>query len=241
MRINVSNLTNRFEKITDVAVLVDVLRSSTAVATALKNGCKFIVPFESIKNAKEARKKNEGEDIILVGENCGLTPEGFDFNSSPKEMNRKNVKGKIIYFKSTNLTRILTRLTRLHGGIDEILIGGLINAKFVAMCCRELQPENVNMIVCGNRHNPFNIEDFVGAGAIVHFLGEKNLTDMAMASLVAYRNPESREKMWEGSTARYLIKVGLKDDIPLCLRENYIDVVPIFKDGRITRLESHRA
>lgn len=237
MRVNVSNLTNRFEKITDVVVLVDVLRSSTTITTALKNGCKFIVPFESIKKAKEARKNKRSENIILVGENYGLIPRGFDFDSSPKEMSRKNVRDKIIYFKSTNLTRILTKLTRSHRNIDKILIGGLINAKPVARYLGEFRPENVNIIVCGNRHNPFNIEDFVGAGAIVHFLREKNLTDMAMAALVAYRNPESRKKMWEGSTARHAIKVRLEDDIPLCLRENYIDVVPIFKNSGITKLE----
>ncbi|MFH1821360.1 MAG: hypothetical protein ABH852_02825 [Methanobacteriota archaeon] len=40
----------------------------------------------------------------------------------------------------------------------------------------------------------------------------------------------------ESPTAKHAIRIGFKRDIPLCIGENYIDIVPIIKNGRIAAL-----
>jgi 2-phosphosulfolactate phosphatase len=231
LRINVTNLQDRREKISDTVVLVDVLRSSATIVMALKNGCKYIIPFKSIEMAKRAGRKL-GPKAILVGEDYGLTPPGFDLNNSPSLVVKEKVKGKIICFRSSNLTRMLEKVRRLRR-VKNILIGGLINAGALARYLKDISPQEVHIVICGNISRAFNLEDFIGAGCIVHRIKKAELTDTALAAMLAYKSPGSIDRIWQGSTARHAVKIGFERDIPLCIKESYVDIVPIYKDGRI--------
>lgn len=74
----------------DAVVIVDVLRSSTAIVTALENGTNSIILCEPLEEAKKVAKKMCPE-VLLVGEQDGITPEGFDLNISPHSMVRESV------------------------------------------------------------------------------------------------------------------------------------------------------
>ncbi|MEM2878896.1 MAG: 2-phosphosulfolactate phosphatase [Candidatus Hadarchaeales archaeon] len=231
MRLNVTNLADKREKIYDTVILVDVLRAGTSIATAIDSGCKYILPFKSIKNAVRM-KKRLGVDAILVGEHYGLTPRGFDLNNSPAQLRKTPLKGKVMCFRSSNLTRILERVKRMEG-VKRILIGCLANAKFLAEYIKKISPGQVHIVICGNLTRPFNLEDFVGAGAIVSHLRGAELTDMAMAALLAYENRDAIRRLWDGRTAKHVVEIGFKEDMPLCIREDYLNVVPIYRDGKI--------
>lgn len=226
-----TNLTDRREKISDTVVLIDVLRAGTSIAIAIDNGCKYILPFKSIKKAVE-EKKRLGSRAVLVGEHYGFTPKGFDLNNSPVELKKADLKGKIVCFRSSNLTRVLEKVKRLRS-VKRILIGALANAKFLARYIEKVSPEEVHIVICGNLSRPFNLEDFVGAGAIVSHLKGAELTDMALAALLAYESRDATKRLWEGRTAKHMVEIGFKDDMLPCIKENYIKVVPIYRNGKI--------
>ncbi|MCD6421349.1 MAG: 2-phosphosulfolactate phosphatase, partial [Thaumarchaeota archaeon] len=70
-------------------VVVDVFRSSTSIVIALENGAEEIIPCASIEEARRLKKLDP--DVLLVGEERGITPEGFDLNISPSLLTRDRV------------------------------------------------------------------------------------------------------------------------------------------------------
>lgn len=235
MRIN--TLVGEPEEIGDIVVVVDVIRSSTTITTLLDNGCRYVRPFrltEEARKAKEEAVKWGDTDTLLVGEERGFTPKGFDLNISPACMSEEKVKGKIIFYRSSNLTRIL----HFCRGAQRIVIGGLINARAVANYLRNLEPEEIGIIACGV-NNKLTLEDLVGAGAIAHHLGGDDLSDMTLASLLVYQNPQWKEKVYEGFVSRYLGQIGFEEDAFPCFRENYSDTVPVLIGDKIVRGNKH--
>ncbi|MBN1894218.1 2-phosphosulfolactate phosphatase, partial [bacterium] len=61
----------------DVAV-VDVLRASTTIITALANGAGEIIPAGTIAEARKAAGKKKKESVLLCGERGGFKIRGFD-------------------------------------------------------------------------------------------------------------------------------------------------------------------
>lgn len=224
------------KKFSQIMVIVDVLRSSTAIISFLDNEAEYIVPC---KSAEEARKLKRSigtglEKAILVGEEMGITPEGFDLNTSPSNIRKELIQGKVLIFSSTNLTRVLDRCK----SAEVVLIGGLINAKAIATYLEFIEPKNVNIVACGIL--PFKmitLEDMVGAGAIVHKLRRGELSDSAMISSLVYQNSKWKEWIYDGYVAKYLTKIGFREDISYCLQEDISDTLPILKNGRIIRLK----
>jgi len=217
------------KRLSEVMVIVDVFRSSTAITIALENGAKYIIPTNSIEEAWRVKSEIEGrEEVLLVGERMGLTPEGFDMNISPKSMRKEIIGGKVLIYTSTNLTRILHRCR----SAGSILIGGLINAEAVAKYLEKLSPVEVAIVACGLLEE-VSLEDVVGAGAIIHNLEEIELSDTAALSLLAYENPRWRELVRRGPTAKYLEEIGFGEDVDFCLRENVSRTVPVLKGDKI--------
>ncbi|KXB05526.1 hypothetical protein AKJ50_00715 [candidate division MSBL1 archaeon SCGC-AAA382A13] len=238
------------EKLDGTLVLVDAYKSSATIVAALDNGAKFVLPFEDEQEAKEAKKewKKKG-DVILAGEKMGVKIEDFDLNISPLDMTEDNVKNKIIIYKSDNLTRILEKCK----GAEEILIGGLINSQAVGEYLNNTKPERVEIVACGTHNknligdfldipcdsqNDFTMEDFIGAGSIIHHLDWDYASDLGLISLLAYENPDWKKKIFQGCIVRALQKAGLEEDIPACFTENISDTIPILKKNQILKLST---
>ncbi len=243
------------EKARGTVVLVDVIRSSTTISVALDKGVKFVVPFKSSDQAREAGEKwSKKEDVLLVGEEFGQKPKGFDMSISPRKMTEDRVEDKVIIYRSTNLTRVLEATK----GAETIIVGGLVNSESVGNFISKLGPETVNITACGVRKKESrllkeeydapcdpcgeaNIEDIIGAGSIVHQLHSETITDLATVSLLAYRNSDWRKKIKEGCVPQVADKLGLEEDVSFCLVEDRNNIVPILSDGIIyplSRLEN---
>lgn len=247
MRIDVS--VGGPEDSSGIHVLVDVYKSSAAITTALDHGAKFVLPFSSADESLEAKEKwKDKEDIILAGEKMGVKMQGFDIDISPLDMTEENVKDKVVIYKSDNLSRIISK----SKDAEKVLIGGLTNSEAVANYIKSLEPKRVEIIACGTHNkkaisdflelscdtnNEMTMEDIIGAGAILHSLDGEKLSDIALISLLAYENPEWKEKISEGCILKALRKVGYERDIPPCFSENESKTVPVFKEGRISVAE----
>jgi 2-phosphosulfolactate phosphatase len=218
LKVHVTSLTGDLRR-TKTLVLVDVLRSSSTIITALSNGAKSVIPFTNLLKALEAHRRAT-LDTVLAGERHGITPKGFDYNISPFEMSRENVSGKTVLYSSSNLTRILGKLRARH----RILIGGVINARAVANYLQS-RYEDVAIVACGTKFGTA-VEDLVGAGFIAASFTHAEFSDDALAAIGSSRAKGWRDLVKRGRVASRLIELGFEMDIDFCISPNSSQIVP---------------
>jgi len=74
--------------------VIDVLRASTSIITALSNGAEAVIPAASPEEAVGLREKFPAGRPLLCGEREGLIIRGFDLGNSPAEF-RAVIDGEI--------------------------------------------------------------------------------------------------------------------------------------------------
>lgn len=92
-----------------IVVVIDMLRATSVITTALKNGAKCVIPILTVDGAFDKAKKLRdcGENVVLGGERRALKIEGFDFSNSPLEYAQNKVLNKTVILSTTNGTRAL--------------------------------------------------------------------------------------------------------------------------------------
>lgn len=215
-------------------VVVDVLRSSTSIATALSNGASKIIPVETVEDATRLAQTLDPKSRLLCGERDGRKVSGFDLGNSPREYTRDRVDGATLVFASTNASPLMAG--RLDGREQRVL--GYVNLSAVAELALR---ERVDLaILCAGKSGRFSLEDAACAGALIRRLaGDGDSTALNDAAEMAREydrrhgsNPESILRLCEHG--RYLIELGFEEDLPVCARIDSVPLVPILKDGRIT-------
>ncbi|NDC53394.1 MAG: 2-phosphosulfolactate phosphatase [Planctomycetia bacterium] len=146
-----------------IAVVIDVLRASTTMITALARGAERVVPVAEVERA---RRVAAGIDrpVLLGGERGGVRIEGFDLGNSPLEYTAERVRGRSVVITTTNGT------AALHACRDarEILIGAIVNRTAVAEWVRELAHADEHvLLVCAGTDGMVSAEDVLAAGAIL--------------------------------------------------------------------------
>ena len=63
-------------------VIIDVLRASTTICTALRNGAREIIPTPDIESATKISKNLRNSLRLLGGERQGKKMDGFDLGNS---------------------------------------------------------------------------------------------------------------------------------------------------------------
>jgi 2-phosphosulfolactate phosphatase len=210
-------------------VVIDVLRASTTITTALAAGAAAVVPCLEITEARELAFKRPGS--LLGGERRGQRIEGFDLGNSPADYVPERVAGKTIVFTTTNGTRALNRCT----GAGRVLIGGLVNRQAV---CRALQADPCVHLVCAGTGGEFSFEDALAAGAMVQQLatGEESwqVNDAARICRLAWESDTNGGQdagrllaaLAASRGGRNLIEIGLGDDLPWAAELDRYALVP---------------
>src|SRR5262249_23039078 len=67
------------------AVMIDALRASTTIVTALANGARAFVPVATPEEAEARARDWPKGDALLGGERSGAPPPGFECGNSPAE------------------------------------------------------------------------------------------------------------------------------------------------------------
>src|SRR5437667_268994 len=122
-----------------IIVIVDILRATSTIATALYNGAKCIIPVDSVSQCIELGKQIDG---VTDGERDGKIAEGLKHGNSPFEYNKKFIEGKTLVLTTTNGTRLLHMA--LEKGAKEIITGSFNNLSSV---CHHLVAEKKNVIL----------------------------------------------------------------------------------------------
>ncbi|MCX8009860.1 MAG: 2-phosphosulfolactate phosphatase, partial [Ignavibacteria bacterium] len=64
-------------------IVIDLLRATSTIVTALNNSAKEIIPVESVAEAVKISKNQEKGTYLLAGEKNAKMIEGFDLGNSP--------------------------------------------------------------------------------------------------------------------------------------------------------------
>src|ERR1700738_3948504 len=97
-------LVNLYDVSNSIVVIIDVLRATSTIATALYNGARSVIPVDSVTRAMEIGRQIQG---ITAGERDGKVAEGLQYGNSPFEYPREFIKGKTLVLTTTNGTKLL--------------------------------------------------------------------------------------------------------------------------------------
>ena len=123
----------------DIAVVIDVLRATTTISWALKNGADSIQVFADLDLLKESAINWQAEKRLMLGERGGKKIEGFDLGNSPLSVTKKVVNGKRLFMSTTNGTKSLKKVQNAK----HLFAMSLPNRKAVAEKIISLKSENV--------------------------------------------------------------------------------------------------
>jgi 2-phosphosulfolactate phosphatase len=215
-----------------VVVIIDVLRATSTIATALYNGAKAVIPVDSVAECIRIGKQIDG---ITAGERDGKVAEGLEYGNSPAEYPRSFIENKILVLTTTNGTRLLQMA--LEKNAQSIITGSFPNLDAV---CNYLLASGQNVVLgCAAWKDKVNIEDTLFAGAVISRIG-KEYSINCDTSQIAHTLYEKARKdlfkfMKDKNASHYhrLHGFGLDDDMQYCLTSGGADVVPVYKEGRL--------
>ncbi len=213
-------------------VIIDVLRATSTIATALNNGARYIVPVDSVAKCIELGRQI---NCITAGEREGKIAEGLSYGNSPFEYSREFINGKILVLTTTNGTRLLHMA--LEKGAREIVTGSFANLDAVTEYL--FQQKNNVILACAAWKDRINIEDTLFAGAVIervhgHFNIECDASHIA-ATLYNKAAGDLFGFLKENNASHYnrLMGYGLEKDIRYCLEPNLANVLPIYEAGKL--------
>lgn len=211
------------------AVVIDVVRASTTIVTALANGAAGVAPAATPDEARAQARLWPGGAALLGGERGGAPPPGFECGNSPAEYTRERVRGRTVVFTTTNGTRALLAVQ----GASRVAVGGFVNAGAVVGWLSR-QPGRT-LLVCAGEMGRFCLEDATCAGLLVRRLvarrPEAKLSDGARAAVTLYGHygGDLDRMLVDAVWAQALREQGRGEDLPLCVRLDAYDVVPVVR------------
>jgi len=227
-----------------LVLIVDVLRASTTVATALGNGARTVIPVEGADEVILRSKEFARSQILLAGEQKMYAIAGFDIGNSPQAFTKEVVEGKTILITTTNGTRTLLGVQNAR----DIVIASYVNFSAVLAMMKVAASSNTDIaIICAGEEGSFTLEDAACAGRYVRAIPKRadsiQTNDAAAASVVIEKKyGDNIAKVFkESSHGQALQSAGFGDDLAAAAQVDSYPVVPIYQDRQITKLGPERA
>lgn len=216
-------------QVPDCAVVIDVLRATTTIATALDGGAKSVKAFSDIDLLLADSEALSPTERLRLGERGGKKVESCDMGNSPLDCTPEMVKDKQLFISTTNGTRALQRVQNA----DVVITGAMINYGVVVDFLAEKQPNKVWLVGSG-WEGGYSLEDTVCAGAIASSLiKDYNIemigNDQVVSAIALYQQwQDDLVKLFTlASHGQRLLRLGLTDDLKYCAQENIIPTLPI--------------
>jgi 2-phosphosulfolactate phosphatase len=220
------------------SVVIDVLRATTVIVSALKNGAREIIPVNTVDFAMKVSGNAFGGQTILGGERNTKKVEGFNLGNSPLEYTTEIVAGKSIILYTTNGSKAIVKAKFS----ENLFICCFHNLPFIANHLIALN-KDVEVICAGTNGN-FNLEDVICAGRLLSEIGKINenieISDCGRASLVLNKSFGKNivKMLKETEHGKLLIENGFADDIKECAQYGITDLIPYYISGSIKKTET---
>ena len=232
-----------------IAIVIDVLRASTTIVTALTHGALGVRPALSIEEARvaAATPRPGPPGTLLGGERGGIKIEGFDLGNSPLDYTPDRVTGRWIVITTTNGTAAIDACRNS----SVIFVGALVNRLAVVRLARATAiSRDIRDIhlVCAGTDGEVTEEDLLAAGAMLWAASmeapssDHDILDTASHTAIARYCALIKEGP-DGSYAaikqalltalqasiggRNLVALGMDRDLPAAAAIDSLAVVPI--------------
>lgn len=204
-------------------VVIDVLRTTSTIVTALAFNAAAVVAVETVPMAKQLDLK----DCIRGGERFGKKLAGFETGNSPYEYMTEDIAGKTVVLTTTDGTRALIKAV----GAKHVLAGAFLNVNAVASALGSLRKDV--LLLCAGHQGEFALEDGLCAGMIIGAMKDQTpcalrLNDLGMVLYQASLQCEGKlfELIRASAGAKSLERQGRLPDISYCVQTNLLDCVP---------------
>ena len=230
----------------NLTVVVDTLRFSTAVVTAVVNGF-TVYPVDDRESGVKLASS--------IGANVAGKPGEAKYTISPHTyLNSEHEQNKNVVLFSPNGAAC----SALVGSGQEALVACLLNAraigKYITTLARQVRI-GVTLIAAGeqraidtgerivyekrNSYPVFAIEDYLACGAIIHY---SKLVKSAEARVCEFAfncaKDVIKDLLLESFSGLYLVQHGLRDDVTHAANLNLYDVIPCIREGKISELKA---
>lgn len=208
-----------------VAVVVDVLRATTTIITALASGCSAVYPCATVEEARRTADGMRAGRVLLAGERDGLPLPGFDLGNSPGEFTPARCRDLALVMTTTNGTRAL-----LHAATAaRTFVAGFVN--FSAVCEQLRQDRRPVHVVCAGDAGQVALEDALLAGALVDFLSDAGEVRPNDGARLAWDSFETHGRFLDGALevcagGVRLRALGYDEDVRAAARVDAFALVP---------------
>ncbi|MEM0141400.1 MAG: 2-phosphosulfolactate phosphatase [Thermoplasmatales archaeon] len=195
-----------------IPVVADIFRATSNIVTMFMKGVQEVVPVKDVSEAFKLRENG----FLLFGEIDTKPIEGFDYGNSPSETFKLDLSGKKAALKTTNGTDLIFRVG------DGALIGSFLN---ITSLSRYLRNKEVH-IFPANLKNGTAVED----NEFAYALSKRILEPGANIDV-------NIQKARNGNGSQRLKSYGLESDINFCLQTDVTEIIPVFRNGKIVKLD----
>jgi 2-phosphosulfolactate phosphatase len=239
------DLAGRTPSPSTVFLVLDILRATTTIVTALQNGASRVIAVSEIDDAIKVR----GPNVLLAGERGGrrITADmaggiEFDLGNSPREMTRDKVHGQSLVITTSNGTRAIRRSAEL----GTVLVVSFRNlTACLERACKGGWTEVV--VVCSGAGYGASFEDTLAAGAVCEEMSRTAvkvvLSDSAQIARALYLREagDLMGAMKRSKNGRRLLSdPQLRGDVAFSLRRDDCALVPVLgSTGEIVASEVH--
>ena len=225
------DLIHQYDLASTVVVVIDILRATSSITTAIAHGVKAIRPVESLGECRELKLQGH----IGAAERGGKKVGGFDIGNSPFSYMNPELEEAKIAMTTTNGTNTLKK----SRGALQVIIGSFLNYSALLTYLERL-PCDV-LLHCAGWKGKVNLEDTLFAGAVVYGLRQlfEYASDVPVmaANLYKHAKDDLKSALEDSSHVGRLMDLGLENDIDFCLQFDQYKVIPIYKGDYVSKMK----
>lgn len=226
------------DRVPDCAVVIDVLRATTTIASAFNAGAEAVQAFSDLELLMKTSAQWPADKRLRAGERGGKQVEGCDLGNSPRACLPERFGGRRVFMSTTNGTRALERVQ----SAPTLITAALVNRQRVVQYLLDTEPDIVWLVGSG-WEGAYSLEDTVCAGAIAHLLQAKmgqslmNLAGndelIAAWTLFAHWDDRLLELLQNASHGQRLQRLNNLEDLQFCAQLDTLNVLPIQREPGI--------
>ena len=205
-------------------VVVDILRATSCMVTALSEGIESITPVATVEECEALGQQG----YLTAGERGGQKVESFDLGNSPLSYLEQDYSGRKLAMTTTNGTLAISK----SKGADKVLIGAFLNLS--ALTGTLSLNDNDLLILCSGWKGKVSFEDTLFAGALCSRLSDQyEMTcDSGQIALAQYEHYKTDllAAIKHSSHYQRLSKLGTIKDFAFCVEVDRYNIVPRLED-----------
>lgn len=223
----------RTDRRTDASVIVlDIIFATTSMVAALESGVSRVVPALGLDEAERLVKEYPAGSWVLAGEKHAESFPGYH-SYEPLALIGPEMAGKALVYATTNGT---VALRRAHF-FPDVYIANLRNGPAVVRYLLARRQASADIVIlCSGSRGHFSLEDFYGAGYMVHCLRQMagdtlNYSDAAIAAELTFEGTDPRAVLMTSRVGRMMCDRGLAENIDYVSQLNVCELVAVYRDG----------